>query len=198
MWQERLVNLRQLWFCIFKRISLTKPKVYVSPMIPRSDTGCTCCMNRSDAGRGYAEPSPVGEGSSEWVCEEMPQFQRIGTTVRSQKLLSPIWKQNHPHIKHDLHVERNPFISVQSWIWLGLPLLMFACDTVYSYCRRHFHHIEVVGITRFPGGILELRLVKNHFHIRPGQVRPACSSVLNTKFFFTRQHWYPSFKVTRS
>ena len=60
----------------------------------------------------------------------------------------------------------------QSWMWLGLPLFLFACDTLYSYCRRHLTEAQVVGITRFPGNILQLHLVKKHFHIRPGQVRP--------------------------
>ena len=63
----------------------------------------------------------------------------------------------------------------QSWMWVGLPLFIYTCDTLYSYCRRHLLETEVINVTKYPGNILQLHLVRKNFHIRPGQVHQCCA-----------------------
>ncbi|KAI5098629.1 NADPH oxidase 4, partial [Silurus meridionalis] len=76
----------------------------------------------------------------------------------------------------------------QTWLWVSAPLCLYCAERVYRYVRSGTP-VTMVTVTRHPGDVLELRMLKSGFRPRPGQYIllncPSVSSFENHAFTLT-------------
>ncbi|XP_013403280.1 NADPH oxidase 4 isoform X2 [Lingula anatina] len=122
-------------------------------------------------------PEPEHWDTQETVCEEPPVFGTVGCSVC---ILHNTVCEEPPVfgtvgcsvcILHNTVCEEPPVfgtVGCSSWMWVGLPLLVYLVDLTYRRCKQG-HCTRILNVTEHPGDVLEIRVWKKGFKAKPGQ-----------------------------
>ncbi|KAI4529788.1 hypothetical protein MG293_019644 [Ovis ammon polii] len=58
----------------------------------------------------------------------------------------------------------------QTWLWISGPLCLYCAERLYR-CIRSNKPVTIISVTSHPSDVMEIRMVKENFKARPGQVR---------------------------
>uniref|UniRef100_A0A4W4DTC6 NADPH oxidase 4 n=1 Tax=Electrophorus electricus TaxID=8005 RepID=A0A4W4DTC6_ELEEL len=76
--------------------------------------------------------------------------------------------------KEDAHFQPH---FPQTWLWVLGPLCLYCGERLYRYIRCNAS-VTIVSVVRHPCDVIEVRMLKNSFKARPGQVSPTLSSAV--------------------
>ncbi|GAB5577322.1 NADPH oxidase 4 isoform X3 [Prionailurus iriomotensis] len=70
----------------------------------------------------------------------------------------------------------------QTWLWISGPLCLYCAERLYR-CIRSNKPVTIISVIRHPSDVMEIRMVKENFKARPGQVC-CCQCPTKTKATF--------------
>lgn len=68
------------------------------------------------------------------------------------------------------HLSNIVVVVLQTWLWISGPLCLYCAERLYRYIRSN-KPVTITSVISHPCNVLELRMMKNNFKARPGQVR---------------------------